>query len=64
MKMRNQQEILFRFPRLEKGLFFVQCRSYGVEKLVAGLAEWQTQGIQNPPPARVSRFKSGVRYSA
>ena len=39
----------------------VKPRSYDSRRN-AGLAEWQTQWIQNPPPARASRFKSEVRY--
>src|SRR5262245_39724440 len=28
----------------------------------AGVAEWQTQGTQNPPLARACRFESGLRH--
>src|SRR5262249_30396114 len=30
--------------------------------LLAGVAEWQTQGTQNPPLARACRFESGLRH--
>src|SRR5262245_5334480 len=32
--------------------------------LLAGVAEWQTQGTQNPPLARACRFESGLRHQA
>ena len=32
--------------------------------LAAGVAEWQTQGTQNPPPARACEFDSHLRYQS